>query len=200
MSIIKKILEIKSVETEFLSNFFNSVNFEDLEYPFYLEKGKIANNCVYMKEMINGEKLIEIKHTAIGYLIKNNELYEKISNVIKQIIDKFNPKIIWLMYYPPKSSIAFHQDKNKNRHILTLNNNEKFFSYECNSSVLIEKINKKLIELKNDIDEFNNFFKNYDKSCHISNLDSCSVYSFENSTHSFINDSKYIRINFVFEI
>jgi hypothetical protein len=200
MSLIKKILEIKTIETEFLSNFFNLLDSKDLEYPYFLKKDNVKNNCVYMKEMINGEKLIEIKDTAIGYLIKNNELYENISKVIEQIKNIFSPTIIWLMCYPPKSSIAFHEDKNKNRHILTLNNDERFFSYECDFSVLIEKINNNLIDLNNNIDEFNNFFKNYDKSCHILNLDSCSVYAFQNSIHSFVNDSNKIRINLVFEI
>jgi hypothetical protein len=200
MGIIKKILEIKNEDTKFLSNFFNSVNFEDIEFPYYVKKENIGNSCVYMREIIEGEKLKEIKYTTIGYLFKNNKVNENISKVILQIKKKFNPKIIWLMYYPPKSSIAFHEDKNKNRHILTLNNNERFFSYECDLSVLIEKINNNLIESNNNIDEFNNFFKNYDKSCHISNLDSCSVYTFENSIHSFVNDSNKIRVNLVFEV
>ena len=197
---MKKILEIKNEDTEFLSNFFNSINFEDVEFPYYVKKENVGNSCVYMREIIEGEKLIEIKCTTIGYLFKNNEVNEKFINIIDEIKRKFNPKIIWLMFYPPKSSIVFHQDKNKNRHILTLNYNERFFSYECGFSVLIEKINNILIEFKNDINKFNDFFLNYHETCEILNLDSYSIYTFENSNHSFINDSDKIRVNLVFEV
>lgn len=110
------------------------------------------------------------------------------------------------MVYSPTSYLNFHWDHGKNRHIISLNRNDRFFNYENNHLIRhnaqskCNLYNEKLIELKDDIDSFNEFFiKDSDlSSIHI--LDTKSVYVFGNSLHTFVNGSNKLRLALVFEI
>jgi hypothetical protein len=200
MDKIKKIMEIKNGNTEFLSDFFNELEFEKLNYPPHINLKGVSNDCVYVKDNVKNKSLRDVNQTSISYIIKNKNIDETIKNVIEDIVNKFNPRIIWLMTYPPKTYIDFHEDFHKNRHLLTLNYNERFFSYELHPSVLIRNLNNKLSEFKDDINTFNEYFLEFDKTSKIQNLEPYSVFTFGNTVHSFINDSNKLRVNLVFEV
>jgi len=201
MDIIKKELTINHPSFNLLKDFFESFNFYSHELP----KG-INNDFVYYDGISPKDKevVIDIERTPIGSL--NNQL---ITNSIKESIEYlksiYNIKMMWLMTYPPKTYVQFHRDHDKNRHLVSFNNHDRFFSYEAYSDFIMfnnteDIINQKHNELKDNIDEFNNYFLQYDESCRICNLDSNSIYTFGNTIHSFINDSDKLRVNLVFEV
>jgi len=201
MERIEKILKINHPSFVELKNFFESFNFYDSNLPNLINNEFIYYDGVSPK---GGEIIVDIKNTIIGYL--NNEiLIENITESVNHIKDIYDVKMMWLMTYPPKTWLNFHRDHGKNRHVVSFNENKRFFSYEGYSDNMMVGdcemvINEKLKSLKDNIDEFNDYFLNYDESCRISNLDSNCVYIFGNTIHNFINDSNQMRVNLVFEV
>ena len=110
------------------------------------------------------------------------------------------------MVYSPTSFLNFHWDHGKNRHIISLNCNERFFNYENNNKIRhgaqekCDFYNKKLLEQKDNIDSFNEFFINDSELSSIHVLETKSVYVFGDSLHTFVNASDKLRSALVFEI
>jgi hypothetical protein len=201
MEKIEKILEIDHPSFHKLKDFFESFNFYNTNLPNLINNDFIYYDGVSPK---GSEVVVDIKKTVIGSL-NNKLLIENISECVDHIKSIYNVKMIWLMTYPPKTWLNFHRDHGKNRHVVSFNHNDRFFSYEGYSDNMMIGdtemiINEKLKSLKDNIDEFNDYFLNYDSSCRISNLDPNCVYIFGNTIHNFINDSNQMRVNLVFEV
>jgi hypothetical protein len=201
MEKIKKILEINHPSFNVLKDFFESFDFYSYDLPKCLNNQFIFYDGISPKQ---NEIVVDIENTIMGSL-KNQFVIDNVIESIEYIKSIYNVKMMWLMTYPPKTRLNFHRDYGKNRQVVSFNNHERFFSYEAYSEDIMLGdhemiINEKLKELKDDIDSFNQFFLQYDESCHISNLDSNSVYVFGNTMHSFINDSDKLRVNLVFEV
>jgi hypothetical protein len=201
MEKIKKILEISHPSFNILKDFFESFDYGSVDLP-----KTISNDFVYYDGVSpkNQEIVVDIERTLIGSL--NNQI---INDLLKESIEHlksiYNIKMMWLMVYPPKTFLNFHRDHGKNRHLVSFNYNERFFSYEGYSNVMMfadteNIITQRLIEQKDNIDEFNKYFLQYDESCRISNLDTNCVYIFGNTIHNFLNDSDKLRVNLVFEV
>ena len=200
MEKIEKILEINQPSFLNLKNFFESFDFNSHGLP------KIINNDFIFYDGVSpkgSEVVVDIKNTIIGS-INNQFVIDNVIESVNYIKSIYNVKMMWLMTYPPKTRLNFHRDHGKNRHVVSFNNNDRFFSYEGYSDnmmigdtemIIIEKLKS----LKENINEFNDYFLNYDESCRISNLDSNCVYIFGNTIHNFINDSNQLRVNLVFE-
>lgn len=133
---------------------------------------------------------------------KNEKILEDTNCIIEFLKIKYNARIIWLNTFYPNSILPFHIDHSKNRHILSLNDNERFFNYEYfrtaskTNNEVISELNEKLNV--NDLDNFNEYFLNYGYS-KIINLDKNSIYSFGDTIHTFVNGSNKLRAAFVFE-
>ena len=201
MEKIEKILEINHSSFNILKDFFESFDFYSHELP----KG-IGNDFVYYDEVSpkGNEVLRDIERTSIG-LLNNQIVNDSLKESIEYLKSIYKIKMMWLMTYPPKTFLNFHKDHGKNRHVVSFNHNERFFSYECYPDVMKIRnteniINQQLAEQKDNIDNFNGYFLQYDESCRISNLDTNCVYVFGNTIHNFINDSNQIRVNLVFEV
>ena len=200
MEKIEKILEINQPSFLNLKNFFESFDFNSHDLP------KIINNEVIFYDGISpkeNEVVVDIKNTIIGSL-NNQFVIDNVVESVNYIKSIYNVKMMWLMTYPPKTWLNFHRDHGKNRHVVSFNHNDRFFSYEGYSNNMMIGdtemiINEKLKSLKENINEFNDYFLQYDESCRISNLDSNCVYIFGNTIHNFINDSNQLRVNLVFE-
>lgn len=201
MEKIEKILEINQPSFLNLKNFFESFDFNSHDLP------KIINNEVIFYDGVSpkqNEVVVDIKKTIIGSL-NNQFVIDNLIESVNYIKSIYNVKMMWLMTYPPKTWLNFHRDHGKNRHVVSFNHNDRFFSYEGYSdNMMIGNcemiINEKLKSLKENINEFNDYFLQYDESCRISNLDSNCVYIFGNTIHNFINDSNQLRVNLVFEV
>ncbi len=201
MERIEKILDINHPSFIELKNFFESFNFNSLDLP-----KNISNDFIYYDGFSpkSREVVINVKDTVIGSL-NNRRIVELINECVQFIKDKYNVKMIWLMTYPPKTFLKFHRDHGKNRHVVSFNHNNRFFSYEGYSDSMMDGnteniINERLDLLKDNIDEFNEYFLQYEESCRISNLEPNCVYVFGDTIHNFINDSDQLRVNLVFEV
>jgi len=190
---LKKILDINDVYLTRVIDYYNSENFQskravNINHIIYNENSdsKYAHNLSTTDEIINHQ----IKDDLINF----------ISN-LKKI---FNLNILFYFEYTQKGEVNFHVDNGLNRHILPLNDDDKFYNYEC----LIEKnVNEKrdiYHNMRNNypekFDEFNEFFLNDSELNSIHNLKSGSVYTIGDSLHAFINNSNKIRVNLVFEV
>jgi hypothetical protein len=201
MEKIEKIFEINHPSFNILKEYFESFDFNSHILPNTINNDFIYYDGITPKE---SEVVVDIKNTVIGSL--NNELLiENITQSVNHIKEIYNVKMMWLMTYPPKTWLNFHRDHGKNRHVVSFNNNKRFFSYEGYSDYIMSEdtetiVNEKLKSLKDNIDQFNDYFLNYDESCRISNLDPNCVYVFGNTIHNFINDSNQMRVNLVFEV
>jgi hypothetical protein len=201
MEKIKKILEINHLSFNILKDFFESFDYSSVDLP-----NTINNDFVYYDGVSPKDKevVIDIERTPIGSL-NNKIINDSLNKSIEHLKSIYNIKMMWLMTYPPKTYVHFHRDHGKNRHLVSFNNHNRFFSYESYSDFIMSSeteniFNKKYQELKNNVDEFNEYFLQYDESCRICNLNSNSVYTFGNTVHSFINDSDKLRVNLVFEV
>jgi hypothetical protein len=195
MDIIKKELTINHPSFEKISNFLDS--FETDEKSFTTS----TNDTLFVDPSYNSgnNHIITIEKSTL-FNFNNKELngyFEESLNYIKSI---YNIKILWLMIYPPKSHLFFHIDHEQNRHLLSFNENPRFFSYECDKIEIIDEINEKLKNCNDDIDSFNQYYLNLDPNCKIESLDKNTVYTFGDSVHNFVNDSDKLRVNFVFEL
>jgi hypothetical protein len=201
MEKIEKILEINHSSFNILKDFFETFDYYSVDLP-----NNIYNDFVYYDGVSPKDKEVikDIDLTPIGSL--NNQIVnDSLKESIEHLKSIYNIKMMWLMSYPPKTFLNFHRDHGKNRHLVSFNHNERFFSYEGYSDFMMNEdtemiINEKLKSFKDNIDQFNDYFLNYDESCRISNLDSNCVYVFGNTIHNFINDSNQLRVNLVFEI
>ena len=105
------------------------------------------------------------------------------------------------MLYQPKTNLAFHIDSIMNRHLISIFDNERFFSYEC-AEWNYDNVDMYTNEMNNhidDIDTFNTFFTSFSSKNKLKILKSNEVYVFNNSIHNFFNGSDKLRVNFVFE-
>ena len=132
---------------------------------------------------------------------KDNKLTEELTKVVDYIKTIYNIKYLWIMVYSPESKLSFHWDHGKDRHVISLNRDERFFNYENGDGQSKYNLyNEKLNEHKNDIDSFNEFFLKDSDHSTIHILDTKSVYVFGNSLHTFYNGSNKLRSALVFEI
>lgn len=191
---IEKISEIKNEDFDFISEYFTNKNF--IEFP------TVDNILIYKNEsyiLKKPEYKKEIKDLQI--LKKDINLIEKFENCINYLKTLYNIKVIWFMTYPPKGYLGFHVDINSNRHIIPLNENEKFFSYQTKQDH--DKFTIYSKKLKDSLDSpeiFNDYFLNEDKENKILILNKNSVYTFGSCAHSILNASNVHRFNFVFEL
>lgn len=195
MNKIEKVLDIDDSNFKWVQNFF-----ENHSENKNLFGDNILNFIVYK----NNPKLFVDKLEDTPFKkFKSDELIEKIYLCVKHLCEVFNIKQLWLMVYPPKTHLNFHVDHEKNRHVISFFNDERFFNYESYSTNLHELsiiYNKKLSEPNFNIDEFNTYFLNSHKNNKIISFDANSVYKFGNTLHTFYNGSDKLRINFVFEV
>jgi len=198
MEKIEKILDINYESAKFIKNFLDEYDYNELD--------NIGKKCelVSLNEQYKNPEdyLNDIDKTAFSFF-KGGVLLDPLKDIISKLKETFNIKKLWVMSYPPKERLDFHIDPNRNRHIVTFNNNDRFFSYEHSSIQITEKAifyNKKLVEFNDDIDSFNKFFIEDNTNCKISSLEPLSIYTFGNTLHTFYNGSNKLRINLVFEV
>lgn len=202
------IIKIKKLEEPCIDNvvdFLDSYVWEPRIFP-------VANNdTVYIDQNrpSDNNALRDLKDCEISKF-NNPELISDFECAIELIKNNFNPSIIWLMTYPPNSKIYFHIDLSKNRRILSLNENDKFFNYEYfygdekiiqeneNYMNTASRLNAQLDEDNFNLELFNeNFLKL--KNTKIIKLEKKTVYSFGDTLHTFVNGSDKLRMILVFE-
>jgi len=205
---IKKVKSLNQECVSKITNFLESYNWDSTIF-------KEANNdAVYINEnrKSDGNILRSLEKSEI-FKFGNPELLNNLNDVINLIKNEFNPSIIWLMTYPPNTRLNFHVDDSQNRHIVTFNENNRFFNYEYirkqirlshfvyeNESYndMENKFNDRLKNENFNLDTFNKDFLEIGNTQIIS-LEKNSVYSFGNSLHNFINGSDKLRMILVFE-
>ena len=158
---------------------------------------------------VQGSSLPYADNMVKPYFDKYPDALATFNGILTKFVDYlktiYNIKYLWLMIYSPTSFLNFHWDNNKNRHIISLNYNERFFNYENNNIVgdgqsKCNLYNEKLLEQKDNIDSFNEFFTNDSELSNIHVLDTKSVYVFGDSLHTFVNASDKLRSALVFEV
>lgn len=197
MEKIEKILEINHPSFEWVSNFFKSnptnINIQSNDFIYHNKNFPSGINV-----------LIDISESRIN-LLNNDILIDKLKECVDFISTQYELKYMWLMIYPPKTFLNFHKDHGKNRHVISFIENERFFNYEAYDLEFFNherelELNKILKENIDNIDTFNEYFKNLHENCKITTLESNSVYTFGNTLHTFFNGSDKMRVNLVFEI
>lgn len=201
---IEESIEITHPSLHIIKDFFNSGNFS-LQNINDSEKNRVFNFCIFKKNDLNrykNENYCDLAKTVIANHL-TNEIINEIYNFVNYLKSIYDLDIIWLMLYESKSHLDFHIDTQNNRHIISALDDDRFFNYECSnpSTEDMSLYSEKLKLLSNDIDMFNDYFiKQNTKYNKIKILKSNKVYTFNQSIHNFYNDSKKIRVNFVFEI
>ena len=191
---LKKITEIDDVYLTKVIDYYNSEDFQSkhlLNHNF--------NYIIYNKDP-NFKKVYSLDSIReINYQVKDD-----LTNFIDNLKKLLDINRIFYLEYTPKGEVSFHIDRGLNRYILPLNDDDKFYNYEC---LLGQKLhekgeiyNKMRKDFPKKIDEFNEFFLNDSELNSIHNLKSGSVYSIGNSLHTFINNSNKVRVNLVFEV
>ena len=206
MEEMRKIMEIEHESLDYISNFFDNFDYDNPNLDI-CKIGEIRNDLIYYNEnaSLRNNYYCPIKKSIIVHF-KDEKLTEELIKFVDYLKTIYNIKYLWIMVYSPQSKLSFHWDHGKNRHIISLNHNERFFNYENNDQ--IKKIgpskcnlyNKKLLEQKENIDSFNEFFTNDSELSNIHVLDTKSVYVFGDSLHTFVNASDKLRSALVFEI
>ncbi len=199
-------MEIEHKSLDYISNFLDVFDYYDTEKNI-CSVGKIRNDLIYYNEnaSLRNNYYCPIEKSIIVNF-KDKKLTEELNTFVDYLKTIYNIKYLWLMVYSPTSYLNFHWDHGKNRHIISLNHNERFFNYENSIHLshgvqnLCDLYNEKLEEKKDDIDSFNEFFLNESDMSTIHILDTKSVYVFGNSLHTFVNGSNKIRSALVFEI
>lgn len=146
----------------------------------------------------------------------DDEIINNVNEIVNYLKENYDVKAIWFTLFPPNTHIQFHFDASvflkkedgtlftdKNRNVLTFNENERFFTYENtnleNKFYMSKTLNDKLSEFAT-IDEFNEYFINQPDN-ELINLDGGSIYSFGETIHSFYNGSSdKVRAAIVFDI
>ena len=191
---LKKITEIDDVYLTKVIDYYNS---EDFQSKHLLNHN--VNYIIYNKDP-NFKKVYSLDSIReINYQVKDD-----LTNFIDNLKKLFNIHILFYLGYAQKGEVNFHVDRGLNRFILPLNDDDKFYNYECLvEQKLHEKgeiYNKMRRDFPEKIDEFNEFFLNDSELNSVHNLKSGSVYSIGNSLHTFINNSNKVRVNLVFEV
>lgn len=199
-------MEIEHESLDYISNFFDDFDFHNFNKNV-CEIGKTRNDLIYYNPLVSIRTYYyQPINTSIITQFGDEKLVIELETFVNHLKTIYNLKYLWLMVYPIKSKLNFHWDYGKNRHVISLNRNDRFFNYENNMKIrngaqnLCELYNKKLEEQKDDIDSFNEFFLNESEFSTIHILDTKSVYVFGNSLHTFVNGSNKIRLALVFEI
>jgi len=195
---LKKIMDIKDVYLTKLINYYNSEDFKIKDFKnnsnFIIYKNGRIDNSKY-HDATNPKNLVEISHTIKDDFLK----------FVSNLNEIFDIDILFYLIYVPKGEIKFHVDNGSNRHILPLNDDNKFYNYECLDEELYshkkgEIYNKLRKDNLHDIESFNDFFIKDSNLNSIHNLKSGSVYTIGNSLHTFINGSNKNRVALVFEV
>jgi hypothetical protein len=206
MEEIRKIMDIEHESLDYISNFFDNFDYHNSNLHI-CKIGEIRNDLIYYNENVSLRTYYHypIDKSIIVYF-KDKKLTEELMKFVDYLKTIYNIKYLWIMVYSPQSNLSFHWDHGKNRHIISLNYNERFFNYENNNairgvgSLKCDLYNKKLLEQKDNIDSFNEFFINDSKLSSIHVLETKSVYVFGDSLHTFVNASDKLRSALVFEI
>lgn len=193
------IADIENENFNILNEYFDSLNNSN-----YVDKG-IRNFLIYADEnyLMNNKEYVE--NIEKLYILKNNNNIRNTFNTSLEYLKSiFSIRRIWLMSYSPKSNISFHTDSGLKRHVISFNEDEMFFNYECSGGDLHNRNLSYTENLEKMIDDplrFNEFFLKHDPNNKIINLKKNKIYSFGDCGHSFFNASntKY-RFNLVFEI
>ena len=191
---LTKITEINDVYLTKVTDYYNS---EDFQSKHFLNHN--VNYIIYNKDP-NFKKVYSLESIPeISYKVKDD-----LTNFIDNLKKLFNIHILFYLEYTQRGEINFHIDRGLNRYILPLNDDIKFYNYEC---LLEQKLhekgeiyNKMRKDFPENFDEFNEFFLKDSELNSIHNLKSGSVYSIGNSLHTFINASNKVRVNLVFEV
>jgi hypothetical protein len=199
-------MDIDHESLDYISNFFDNFDYCNSNNNI-CEIGKIRNDLIYYNEnvSIRTYHYYPIEKSIIVHF-KDKKLTEELTKFVDYLKTIYNIKYLWIMVYSPQSNLSFHWDHGKDRHVISLNRNERFFNYENNeenqniSMLKCNLYNEKLNEHENDIDSFNEFFVQDSNYSTIHILDTKSVYVFGNSLHTFYNGSNKLRSALVFEI
>ncbi len=196
---IKSVYEIKNDYFNKVSDYLESLSDE------HLSQLKVINNyLIYINKdyFNNKEKFVE-KIEKIPFLF-NNKIVNDYKNCVEFLKNTFNIGRMWAMNYPPKLYLKFHKDHGLKRHVISFNENEMFFNYECYNMITDEKMSEydqNLKNMKNDPLKYNEYFLNDNPKNRIINLEKNKIYSFGNCGHSFFNGAtNKNRFNIVFEI
>jgi len=191
---LTKITDINDVYLTKVTDYYNSEDFQSKSFLNHSVNYTIYNRDPNFKKVYSLDSIHEI-----SYRVKDD-----LTNFIDSLKKLFNINILFYLEYAQKGEINFHIDRGLNRYILPLNDDVKFYNYEC---LLEQKLhekgeiyNKMRKDFPENFDEFNEFFLNDSELNSIHNLKSGSVYSIGNSLHTFINASNKVRVNLVFEV
>jgi hypothetical protein len=207
--------EIKKIKSLDDKCFSNITDFLD-SYTWDSKLFSVANNdTIYINENRKPDGINILRSLDETEMCKfgNSELLDNLVRTIEVIKRDFNPSIIWLMTYPPNTRLNFHVDDSQDRHLVTFNQNDRFFNYEYirkqirlihfvyeneSYSDKEQELNNVLKDNNFNVDMFNQDFIKIGNT-QIINLDKNSIYSFGNSLHNFINGSNKLRMVLVFE-
>lgn len=194
---MKGLTKIMNIDDVYLTKVIDYYNSEDFQSKHFLNHN--VNYIIYNKDP-NFKKVYRFDSIReISYKVKDD-----LTNFIDNLKKLFNIHMLFYLEYIQKGEVNFHVDTGLNRFILPLNDDDKFYNYECLvEQKLHEKgeiYNKMRKDFPEKIDEFNEFFLNDNQLNYIHNLKSGAVYSIGNSLHTFINNSNKVRVNLVFEV
>ena len=196
---IKKVADITHPSLDILKEYFQNLNhdFSSTALP------EVSNFALYKNEnSVNhkNELTTDLYKTIYAHIIPKN-IIDTIYDFTEYLKSIYNIDVIWFMLYTPKTHLSFHIDTYSNRHLISVFENDRFFSYESSNSVHFDTYTEKMKENVNNIDVFNDFFLNYSPEHNkIRTLKTNEVYTFGYSMHNFFNDSDKLRVCFVFEI
>jgi len=194
--IIEKVGDISHPSFNILNTYFENLSFNFTNFP------PVHNFALFKKENLeNAHKdvVMDIKKSVLNRFF-SQDIFEHLDILIEHLKQIYDVDIIWFMTYIPKSHLAFHVDAQSNRHLIPLNNDERFFSYESPNLIDFIDYTEKMKEHIDDIDVFNKFYldKNPNEN-KITNLKAGGIYTFGETMHNFFNGSDKLRVNLVFE-
>ena len=141
---IEKFAPIEHPSLTLLKEYFENLEIDLANQP------KVSNFTVYIKdgETTLGKNLLEdLKKTFLSHFLPQ-EIFDSIYEAIDYIKSQYDVRIMWLMFYQPKTNLAFHIDSDYNRYAISIFDNERFFNYECtqlnydNVQMYSEEMNK----------------------------------------------------------
>ena len=196
---IKKVADIAHPSLDILKEYFENLNYDWTTTAIQ----PVSNFPLYKKENTENhqkEAIINLNRTLFSHIFPQ-KIVDNINNFVDYLKSIYNIDIIWFMLYQPKTHLSFHIDNYSNRHLISVFDNERFFSYESTGWVDFDLYTNKMKENINTIDEFNQFYlERSPEHNRIRTLNANEVYTFGHSMHNFFNDSDKLRVCFVFEI
>jgi hypothetical protein len=196
---IKKVADIAHPSLDILKEYFENLNYDWASTTI----PPVSNYGLYRKEnTINHEResIVDLNKTIFSHILPK-EIIDNINEFVDYLKSIYNIEIIWFMLYQPKTHLSFHIDTYSNRHLISVFENERFFSYESTNTTDFDLYTNKMKENINTIDDFNQFYlERSPEHNKIRTLNANEVYTFGNSMHNFFNDSDKLRVCFVFEI